>query len=240
MPARHVLPFCVRLRARTLAVGRLTARSVRQLCARPGPCPPRPALPAHSECDVVLLPDVWVQHSKGAINKCLKCKRKGGFKKALGLGRELKDLAARKVDVRTIIVSFPCELCWIKQKNLKYCVRHGHDERKVLVHEPDPGGLGDETMSHADYEKVCQMSGRAPGARAAFDGILTQQMHPDADLNPGHDAPISRMQSADDHDAAANKSRHGDDEVGSAHNAAAESDVPVRAHQPRNRPFAAS
>ena len=117
---------------------------------------------------MLLLPDVWVQHSKGAINKCLKCKRRGGFKKALGLGRELKDLAARKVDMRTITVNFPCELCWIKQKNLKYCVRHGHDERKVLVHEPDPRGLGDETMSHADYEKV-GISRRCP-ARAQCAG----------------------------------------------------------------------
>ena len=79
-----------------------------------------------SECDTVLLPDVWTQHSHTAINKCLRCKRKGGFKKAVGLSRELRELASATIEMRTITVLFPCELCEIKGKNLRYVYARTH------------------------------------------------------------------------------------------------------------------
>jgi hypothetical protein len=59
----------------------------------------------------------------------------------------------------------------------RYCVRHGHDERKVLVQEPDIAARGDETVNHKDYEKE----------------------HPDVHLIPAHDAPIfSRAHSGEE------------------------------------------
>jgi hypothetical protein len=81
-----------------------------------------------SECDTVLLPDVWTQHSHNAINKCLRCKRKGGFKKAVGLSRELRELASTTIEMRTITVLFPCELCEVKGKNLRYVRTHARTQ----------------------------------------------------------------------------------------------------------------
>eukprot|EP00277_Geminigera_cryophila_P002929 CAMPEP_0179435546 /NCGR_PEP_ID=MMETSP0799-20121207/19633_1 /TAXON_ID=46947 /ORGANISM="Geminigera cryophila, Strain CCMP2564" /LENGTH=148 /DNA_ID=CAMNT_0021214979 /DNA_START=242 /DNA_END=688 /DNA_ORIENTATION=- len=58
-------------------------------------------------------------------------------------------MAMRK---RTVTVLFSCDLCEIKQKTLKYCIRHGHEPRKVDVEEDDDQNLGNETMNHTDFE----------------------------------------------------------------------------------------
>jgi len=54
------------------------------LCPGPGPVAPGPQLSLSARA----------QFSKGAVHKCLNCKRKGGFRKAINLSRERREEAS--------------------------------------------------------------------------------------------------------------------------------------------------